>query len=151
MGVLLMMRHPSEPWAGKAAAISHDGGSSWGPTQLPWGRPDVCPDCRSTLASPNCQASITTFAGTTYYSGANSTNHQRVRLVVRRSQDNAATWDDGLLIDPGPSGYSCLVSAPLAKARNCSSSGCGGVLYESADTVMRFVRFPLRTSEAVDI
>jgi sialidase-1 len=140
---LLLMRHQAEPWEGKAAAVSHDGGATWGDAVTPWGRKDVCPTCPSALPSPNCQASITSFGGVVYYSGANSTNHNRVRLVVRRSQDSAATWDDGLLIDAGSSGYSCLVGAPLLNATNCSAAGCGGVLYEGGGGLLSFVRFPL--------
>jgi hypothetical protein len=78
-----------------------------------------------------------------YYSGSNSSSKNRVRLVIRRSQDSAATWDDGLLIDPGYSAYSCLVDAPLRLSTNCSAAGCGGVLYEGGGGLITFVRFPL--------
>jgi len=132
---LLLMRHVAEPWEGKAAAVSHDGGATWGDAVTPWGL---------SLASPNCQASIASFGGVVYYSGDNSSSHVRANLVVRRSLDSAATWDDGLLIDAGSSAYSCLVGAPLLKATNCSATGCGGVLYEAGyPPVLSFVRFPL--------
>jgi hypothetical protein len=58
---LILMRHPAEPWAGKAAATSADGGKTWGPAVMPWGRPDVCPTCTSALVSPICQSSITSY------------------------------------------------------------------------------------------
>jgi hypothetical protein len=134
---LLLMRHVAEPWEGKAAATSTDGGKTWGPAVTPWGRN------ASDLMSPNCQASITSFGGVVYYSGSNSSNHNRVRLVVRRSHDSALTWDEGILIDPGFSAYSCLVDAPLQLSTNCSAAGCGGVLYEGGGGLLSFVRFPL--------
>lgn len=132
---LLLMRHEAEPWEGKAAAVSHDGGATWGDASTPWGH---------ALASPNCQASIASFGGVVYYSGDNSSSHVRANMVVRRSHDSAATWDNGLLIDAGNVAYSCLVGAPLLKATNCSATGCGGLLYEAGyPPVVTFVHFPL--------
>ena len=136
---MLLMRHPSEPWEGKAAAISDDNGATWGDARLPWLRNSSS----GGLPSPNCQSSITSFGGVVYYSGSNSSSHQRARLVVRRSHDSAASWDGGMLIDAGTSAYSCLVDGPLAKATNCSAAGCGGVLYEGGAGLLTFVRFPL--------
>jgi len=136
---LLLMRHQSEPWEGKAAAISDDDGATWGNSRLPWLRNSSS----GGLPSPNCQSSITSFGGVVYYSGSNSSNHQRKRLVVRRSYDSAVSWDGGLLIDAGLSAYSCLVDGPLMKATDCSAAGCGGVLYEGGAGLLTFVRFPL--------
>ena len=83
-----------------------------------------------------------------YYSGAASTTHQRVQLTIRRSDDSGATWpkslngSGSLVLDHGPSGYSCLVPAPLTKGGH-RDGACGGVLYEAAGGVIRFVHFPL--------
>ena len=98
---------------------------------------------------------MTTFGGTSYFSGPNST-HRRAGLTVRRSVDSSVTWDAGTLIDPGFGAYSCLVGAPLARGPGCrtASAGpaagsrgggaqCGGVLYEGGGGVIVFVRFPL--------
>jgi len=139
---MLLMRHPSEPWEGKAAAISNDDGATWGGAHVPWLRNSSS----GGLISPNCQSSITSFGGVVYYSGPNSSSHDRAMLTVRRSHDNTASWDGGLLIDAGESAYSCLVNGPLMKATSCSAAGCGGVLYESnsiAPGSLTFVRFPL--------
>ena len=83
-------------------------------------------------------------AGVLFYSGPSSAS-AREALVVRRSVDGGATWDARHLVDPGPSGYSCLV-APLPLAIGCdeaSGGACGGVLYEADNLVIRFARFPL--------
>lgn len=101
-----------------------------------------------TLRSPNCQASLATIGKSLWYAGANSTSHQRVALTLRNSEDGGRTWPGKLLVDAGPSGYSCLVPAPLATGDGCRSADgtlgpCGGVLYEAANEVLRFVRFPL--------
>ena len=63
-----------------------------------------------------------------------------------KSADGGGTWGATRLVDPGPSGYSCLV-APLPLAGGCgdgaSGGACGGVLYEADNLVIRFARFPL--------
>lgn len=154
--VLILMRHEAEAWMGKGEAMSHDGGETWSAVRLPWARPDQCATCTSSLPGPNCQSSIATFGGVTYYSGSNSTSHNRARLTIRRSTDSAASWDEGLLIDAGTSAYSCLVSAPLARGASCGadaeSTSCGGVLYEKGygpTGVLTFVRFPLEQTVLV--
>lgn len=57
---------------------------------------------------------------------APSGSTERVDLRVRTSIDAGATWQDGLLVREGPSGYSDLVSLP---------GGAIGVLYETGDAV----------------
>jgi len=87
----------------------------------------------------------TAAAGHLFYSGPSSAS-AREALVVRRSADGGATWGATRMVDPGPSGYSCLVT-PLPLAGGCgdgaSGSACGGVLYEADNLVIRFARFPL--------
>ena len=59
--LLIMMRHPAEGWKGKAAALSADDGETWGPMRY-----------LSELEGPNCQSSIVSFWGLTFYSGPDS-------------------------------------------------------------------------------
>ena len=163
--VLLMMRHRAEARQGKAVAISHDGGESWGDLGF---EPQLkSPVCQASLVSipprpiaPSLRATFTprgtavpagaagaagaAAAGVLFYSGPSSAS-AREALVVRRSVDGGATWGATRLVDPGPSGYSCLV-APLPLAIGCdgaSGGACGGVLYEADNLVIRFARFPL--------
>ena len=42
-------------------------------------------------------------------------------MTVRVSADSASSWDDGMLIEPGYSGYSSLVSEPLALGGGCAT------------------------------
>jgi len=103
--LLIMMRHQAETYEGKASAMSHDGGETWGELgRMPY------------LEGPNCQSSIVTIGGSVFYSGPDSNSHQRIRMTVRRSDDSAASFPTKLLIDPGDGGYSCLVPGALADA-----------------------------------
>ena len=143
---------------------SNDGGESWGEIGFePQLKSPVCqaslattpPSLHSTGASPSHGAAArdAAAAGATagaaaasvlFYSGPSSTS-AREALAVRRSADGGATWGATHLVDPGPSGYSCLV-APMPLAVGCDEVGggaCGGVLYEAAGLVIRFARFPL--------
>lgn len=130
--VLLMMRHVAEPWMGKAASVSDDGGESWGPIRY------------LGVKGPVCQSSITTIGNATFYSGPDSTSHVRSAVSVWRSDDSAASFPAKLLVDAGPSAYSCLVPAALARGGGCGAAGCGGLLYEAGfPPTLTFVRFPL--------
>ena len=151
--VLLLMRHRREATRGKAVAVSHDGGDTFGELSF---------DAR--LPGPLCQASLTSVvasrsssstspssssaassaptAPAVYFSGPGGSS-AREALVVRRSTDSGATWGATHSVDPAYAGYSCLV-APLPLARGCAAGvPCGGVLYEAAGMVLRFARFPL--------
>ena len=143
--VLIIMRHAAEGYKGKAIARSTDGGETWSNVSY-----------ASELKSPVCQASIASLRPRSgaplslFYSGDNSTSHTRERLTILRSDDDGKSWRRHLLIDAGPSAYSCLVAQPLARGGGCpcargneSCAPCGGVLYEAAQQVMRFARFPL--------
>jgi sialidase-1 len=61
--VLLNMRHRSSPSVGRAVAISHDDGETFGPVLFD-----------AALVSPVCQASIVSFGDATYFSNPDS-NH----------------------------------------------------------------------------
>jgi len=48
--LMLLMRHEAEPWLGKAAATSDDGGDTWTDVRYPWNK-----NATSQLESPVCQ------------------------------------------------------------------------------------------------
>ena len=73
---------------------------------------------------PSCAGSIVASGASMYTSHANTTS-LRCRMAVQRSLDGGSTWDGGVLVWPGPSGYSQLV--PLR-------SGDVGLLFEAGDT-----------------
>lgn len=125
--VLLNMRHQQSKTLGRAVAISHDDGLTFGAIEFD-----------STLISPVCQASIVTFGAVTYFSNPASTSG-RSHTTIRRSLDSAATWHSSLLVEPGTSaGYSCLVNGAL-KADETK----GGLLYEAPGSTINFAAFPL--------
>ena len=110
--LLANMRHRASPKLGRAVAVSCDDGNTWGPISFD-----------KALISPVCQGSIVTFNNVTYFSNPRSTSG-RNHLTVQRSDDDGATWDHALLIQPGPSaGYSCLVKGEV-------KPGAGGILFE---------------------
>ena len=89
--VLLNMRHTSSKTTGRAVAVSNDDGLTFGPISYD-----------AALISPVCQASIVTFSGATYFSNPASTTG-RDHTSIRRSVDNAQTWSNPLLVEPGAS------------------------------------------------
>jgi len=125
--VLLNMRHKQSPSRGRAVAVSHDGGVTFGPLSYD-----------AALISPVCQASIVSFGNATYFSNPASTSG-RNHLSIRKSSDSAASWTAQLLVQAGASaGYSCLVKGALH-----GHPDSGGLLYEAADGTIKFARFPL--------
>jgi len=126
--VQLNMRHTSSPTTGRAVALSSDGGATFGPIRYD-----------PALVSPVCQASIVSFGGATYFSNPASTSGRK-HLTIRKSTDNAASWDAGtLLVQAGASaGYSCLVKGALH-----ADTQSGGILFEASDGTLKFGRFPL--------
>jgi sialidase-1 len=114
--ILMIMRHEDEGAKGKAAAVSEDGGASWGPIHyLPQ------------LRGPVCQASVTTFANATFFAGPDS-SVARERLTVRRSDDSATSWARTLLIDPGcapsPRRCACCRAASLPACQPAAPPAC---------------------------
>ena len=127
--VMLNMRHQRESTLGRGVSISRDGGDTFG---------EVTYD--KALVGPVCQASIVSFNGATYFSNP-ADAHRRDKITIRRSQDNAVTWESSLLVHAGKTfGYSCLVKGPLIMRGGGQS---GGILFESANESVAFAEFPL--------
>ena len=87
--VLANMRHKTSPSVGRGIAISHDGGETFSPIQFD-----------PTLISPVCQGSIVSFGGATFFSNPASTSG-RNHITIRRSIDNAETWEASMLVHAG--------------------------------------------------
>ncbi|MBL8817367.1 MAG: exo-alpha-sialidase [Planctomyces sp.] len=92
----------------------------------------------STVPCPTCMASLIRYPkGTLIFSNPNSAK-QRIAMTIRESEDNGRTWNEGRLLDPRPSSYSCLTIL---------KNGDVGVLYECGDKTgietLTFARFPL--------
>lgn len=121
--VMLNMRHTHAPQLGRAIAVSHDDGLTFGPLEHD-----------AALISPICQASLLTISGRLYFSNPASKTG-RDHLTIKRSEDNGASWGRPILIESGASaGYSCL--STLSKTQ-------GGVLFEASDATIRFAPFDL--------
>jgi sialidase-1 len=86
----------------RAVAISRDGGVTWG---------EITHD--QALVEPVCQASLIREGSLLLFSNPAST--RRVNMTVRASRDEGKTWPRSLVLEAGPSAYSCL--APVARNR----------------------------------
>lgn len=114
----LATRHPvpisraPEP-NGRLFSISPDGVNNWSKLQVD-----------EQLPTPVCQVSLISGRdGSLLFS--NPAHHRsRVRMTIRRSRDSGASWDPGLLVYPGPSGYSVLAQG---------SDGSVYLLYENGN------------------
>ena len=85
---------------GRQFSISSDAGSSWLPGQV---------DTR--LATPVCQVAIIRYGdsgGLLFSNPAHDTS--RVRMTLRYSLDDGASWPHQILVYPGPAGYSVLAT-----------------------------------------
>jgi sialidase-1 len=88
---------PPQP-NGRLYAISTDGGSHWEKPQLD-----------ESLPTPISQASILGVGEGGQLLFSNPAHHKaRVRMTVRTSLDDGASWPGELLVYPGPAGYSQL-------------------------------------------
>jgi sialidase-1 len=90
------------------------------------------------VADPTCMASLVRHqAGLLLFSNPNSAK-ARVALTVRASVDGGMVWTDGRVIEPGPSGYSCMTIL---------GDGSIGILYETGRNTeletLTFTRFTL--------
>jgi sialidase-1 len=132
-GTLLMNMRSYFGRSRRAHSISTDGGRAW-----------TAPEDASDLVEPVCQASIVRHEGgrgdargVLLFSNPADAK-QRVNLTVRASGDNGKTWRDVVVLHPGPSAYSSLVSLSPTEA---------GCLYERGEQrayeKIAFARFPV--------
>jgi sialidase-1 len=91
---------------GRQFSISTDGGDRW---------PDLLIDQQ--LPTPVCQASVISAEGDSLLFSNPAHRRSRARMTLRHSPDGGYSWDEGLLVYPGPSGYSVL------------ARGSGGSIY----------------------
>jgi sialidase-1 len=117
-GTLLMNMRANTGRNARAQATSTDGGETW-----------TAPADAEALIEPVCQASLIRHepagpgtAGLLLFS--NPAAKKRVQLTVRASADNAKTWQEVVVLNPGPSAYSSLVSL------DARTAGC---LYENGE------------------
>ena len=87
----------------RGIALSKDQGMTWSP---------VTSD--PTLIEPVCQASLIRYTLSPAFSKNRllfsnpATRDKRIKMTVRLSYDEGKTWPVAKLLNPGPSGYSCL-------------------------------------------
>lgn len=96
----------------RAVAYSADGGETWGELKLERALPD-----------PVCQGNVLAVGEKLLFSNAADAK-QRVRLTLRTSADQGATWSAGVVIHAGAAAYSDLAALP---------GGRVGCLYECGD------------------
>jgi sialidase-1 len=127
--LLLNMRNHGSQGRRRGTAISRDGGETWS---------EAVPD--PALVEPVCQASLIrySFEPSRLLFSNPADASKRVRLTVRLSSDEGATWTAGRVLHEGPAAYSCLAALP---------DGWVGCLYEAGDAHpyerLVFARFPL--------
>jgi sialidase-1 len=126
-GTLLMSLRSNAGHHVRARAISTDGGRTW--TQ---------PEDAPPLIEPVCQASLLRDDEASLLLFSNPAASTRVNLTIRASADDGDTWNEMLVLHPGPAAYSCLVALGPAEA---------GCLYECGDAKpyekISFARFAL--------
>lgn len=117
--VMVNMRHRLESQIGRAVARSHDGGLTWGEIEFD-----------PALEGPVCQGSLAKIGGHVYFSNSRSSS-DRIRLSVRRSDDEGRRWGRVLQLQEEWSwGYSSLVQAPMG-----THGDQIGILYEAVNPV----------------
>jgi sialidase-1 len=104
--LVLNMRNYDRSQRRRQVAVSADGGKTWADQ-----------DFVDALPEPICQASLirTDVEGNGFLVFSNPASASaRVRMTVRLSRDDGATWTDGVVLHEGPSAYSCLGAHPEA-------------------------------------
>lgn len=131
-GDVMLNSRDSAGGGGRKVAISHDGGSTYGPVSYD-----------STLTDPRNNAAITRMfpdapAGSAdaeklLFSNADNPPFQRINGTIRYSCDDGTTWSTSRAFAPGlPTSYSTVT--PLGDGRY-------GVLYEGAGNAITFATF----------
>lgn len=127
--LLLNMRNHGSRGRRRGTAVSRDGGETWS---------EAVPD--PALVEPVCQASLIrySFEPSLLLFSNPADESRRIRLMVRGSSDEGATWTAGRVLHEGPAAYSCLAALP---------GGRVGCLYEAGEAHpyerLVFARFPL--------
>jgi len=124
--LMLNIRQQSGTTKERLIARSKNGGQSWDSIYFD-------PE----LITPVCQSSLFLFENTAHtlllYSGPNSTE-ERVRMTVKGSQNNGATWPIKKEIYPGISAYSDLTQINESQI---------GLLFEKENKTINFVLFSI--------
>jgi sialidase-1 len=127
-GLLLSMRDESRAGTRAWARFTPGRGMADGAWSEPW----------FAVADPTCMAGLVKHPeGPLLFSNPDSPD-RRVALTVRASIDGGRIWTDGRLIEPAPSGYSCMTVLPDSSI---------GLLYETGRAseleTLTFARFTL--------
>jgi sialidase-1 len=108
--LLLNMRNYDKAKQTRQQAISRDGGATWADQRH-------VPE----LIEPICQASIRRLVwptpgrpGVLLFSNPAST--RREKMTVYTSPDEGQTWQERLVLHPGPAAYSCLIALSFTEA-----------------------------------
>lgn len=118
-GTLLIDMRSYHKRSQRAQCLSSDGGATWGEVTF-----------AADLIEPVCQASILRWETgkgrgrnlMVFSNPANAT--KRINMTIKGSTDNGKTWPHALVLNDGPSAYSCLV------ALSANEAGC---LYENGE------------------
>lgn len=89
----------------RAESRSKDGGVTW-----------TKPQDALELVEPVCQASIVQWDQKCLLFSNPAAPKKRVKMTVRLSEDDAATWPQEIILHDGPAAYSCLVDLGSGKA-----------------------------------
>lgn len=128
------------PAANRVIATSADGGLSFSN-----------PSIDATLVDPQVQGSVLRYSSTDdgdannillFSNPATNTKGNRTRMTVRASFDEGVTWNEGFLVEEGPSAYSDLVKL---------SNGQIGLLYEAGTPLYSKIVFARFGIEAVNL
>ena len=95
--LLLNMRNYDRAQRTRQQAVSVDGGRTWREQRH-------VPE----LVEPICQASIRRYSDEALMFSNPASRAGRERMTLRMSFDDGRTWPRSVLLDPGPSAYSCL-------------------------------------------
>lgn len=83
----------------RALAVSRDRGATW--SDLSWDETLVEPVCQASLVRYNMRRRMVLFSNPAH-------DVKRIRMTVRLSYDDAATWPVARVVHPGPASYSSL-------------------------------------------
>lgn len=124
-GKLILNMRSGYPHGCRTQSVSTDGGVSWSKPQQVVEQSD-----------PPCQAGILRWEDASLPGGGlllfsnPAGKRKREQMTVRASGDDGKTWPLSLLLNKGPSAYSCLVRVDNKTAACLYENGSGGELYK---------------------